>query len=169
MYVDLSILYAANKSFPSALNWQFRDNDWMAFVSPLDVDGVTIEGFRFRATANRMRPDEHVTFQLEYLPPRRHPKGGAIARVDWKPLTAHNNKMVGPDQYKNVIQRCTHHHEFWLNWQHSEKSVWKGNLEISVPVEPEQSFEEIVAFVGKEFKISNIEWLPTPPWSATLF
>lgn len=169
MYADLSILYCATKSFPAPNQWQFRNADWMAFVSPLDIDGATVEGLQFRATAMRLRPDEFVSFQLEYYPPRRQPKGGPFARVEWRPLRGHNNKMIGPPELRNKVQKCTHHHEFWLNWQHNPNSVRKGALDIAIPVEPEPTYEEVVAFVGKEFSISNIDWLPIPNWSGTMF
>ncbi|RWM84819.1 MAG: hypothetical protein EOR84_32770 [Mesorhizobium sp.] len=169
MHADLSILYSAQKTFPFRSKWQFRDAEWMVLTSPIDIDGVTVEGLKFRAMAMRQRPDEHVSFQLEYYPPRRQPRGGPFARIEWRPLRGHNNKMIGPPELRNKLQKCTHHHEFWVNWNHSQNSVRKGALDISVPIEPEPSYDQIVAFVGKEFRISNIDWLPSPDWSATMF
>jgi hypothetical protein len=141
----------------------------MVLVVPIDINGVTIEGLIFRATAMRTRPDENVTFQLEYTPPFGKTKGGAFARVEWKPLRPHNNKMIGPAEYQNLPQSGTHNHDFFLNWDHSKSGVAKGLLPISTPVKPDLLYDEIVAFVGKEFKISNINSLPKPEWSGTLF
>ncbi len=169
MQVDLSILYAASKTVSASAKWKFRDSEWMVLVVPLDIDGVTVEGLSFRATAMRKRPDEAVTFQLEYAPPLGRAKGGPFARVDWKPLRPHNNKKIGPAEFHDIPQTGSHHHDFWLNWRHSEQAVRKGSVDISIPIVPEMSFEEIVAFVGKEFRILNINSLPKPEWSGMLF
>ncbi|WP_192180471.1 hypothetical protein [Mesorhizobium amorphae] len=169
MQADLSVLFSAEKSFPTRRTWQRRDKEWITFVSPIDIDGVTVEGLQFRAQAMRIRPDEFLSFQLEYYPPRRQPRGGPMARIEWRPLRPHNNKMIGPPEYRNVLQKGTHNHDFFLNWDHSQNSVRTGCLDISVPIEPEPTYDEILVFVGKEFRISNIDWMPVPPWNGILF
>lgn len=169
MQVDLSILYAASKTVSASAKWKFRDSEWMQLIAPLDIDGVTVEGLSFRATAMRKRPDEAVSFQLEYSAQSPNSKSLPFARVEWKPLRPHRNKKIGPVELHNIPQAGSHNHDFWLNWRHSEKAVRKGLLDISIPILPEMSFEEIVAFVGKEFRILNINLLPKPEWSGMLF
>lgn len=164
MQPDLRIYHDADKTFPTKPQWKRRDRERLVLVSPLDIDGVTIEGLLFRATALALRPEESVTFQLEYFPPKRQPRGGPMERIEWRPLRAHNNKMLGPPHLHNVLQRCTHHHDFQLNWTHSQTAVRKGDLPISIPIEPEPSLNEILEFVGKAFRISPIGWVPPPPW-----
>jgi hypothetical protein len=167
MQVDLSVLYAAPKTFVTSPKWKFRDSEWMVLSVPLDIAGVTVEGLSFRATAMRLRPDENVTFQLLYAPPNGKPK--PFARLEWNPLRPHNNKMVGPVEYRNVQQLGTHIHDFVLNWNHSKSGVRNGLLPISTPVMLDLSYDEIVAFVSKEFKIYNLNSLPKPDWSEILF
>lgn len=167
MLADLKTLFEAPKTFPVRPYWIKRDEERFNLVSPLDIGGVTIEGLQFRAIAMINRTDEMVTFQLEYFPAKKNPKGGPIARIEWKPLAAHSNKNIGPEKYRNLIQKGSHHHEFALNWQHDSDGVRKGNksnLPISVPIKPEPTFDEMLAFVGKEFNISPIEWVSRPPW-----
>lgn len=166
MQPDIRIYHDANKTFPAKPRWKWRDKDWLVLVSPLDIDGVTIEGLLFRATALAYRPQESITFQLEYLPPKRQPKGGPMERVEWRPLKGHMNKAVGPPHLRNVMQRGTHHHDFWLNWNHSQTAVRNGNLPIAIPIEPEPSLDGILEFVGEKFRISPICWVPPPPWAA---
>ena len=169
MLADLRLLFDSDKQFSAPVSWKARDDSWMSLVSPLEINGVTIEGLRFRGTARRDRPDEQVTFQLEYFSPTGKPKGGPFSRVDWNPLRPHTNKMVGPVEYQNMLQNGSHNHEFRLNWEHNESYVREGVLPISIPISPDLNYNEIVAFVGKEFRISNINWLPIPEWSGTLF
>lgn len=164
MLPDLSIYHDANKRFPTKPLWKRSDPERLVLVSPLDIDGVTIEGLRFRATALALRPEENVTFQLEFFPPRRQPRGGPIERIEWRPLRGHNNKMIGPAHLHNILQKGTHHHDFRLNWAHSQTAVRKGNLPISMPIVPEPSFNEILEFVGKAFRIAPIDWVTAPPW-----
>jgi hypothetical protein len=166
MEVDLGALFDSEKFFPAPPQWRRRDRNAFRLVSPLDVEGVTIEGLTFRATAITIRPDESVTFQLEYKSPRQS-KGGPFARYEWRPLRGHNNKQIGPVELRNKVQRGSRLHDFWLNWKHSPPAVRKGHLPLSVPCEEPASFEAAVAFVGKAFRISLIEWVQTPPWENT--
>ena len=66
------------------------------------------------------------------------------------------------------MQRCTHYHPLGENWQDNPADVRRGELPISIPIEPEPSWEEVLAIVGKEFRISPIDWVPYPPWKPVL-
>jgi len=81
MLADLKTLFEESKNFPVRPYWIKRDEERFNLVSPLDIGGVTIEGLQFRAIAMINRPDEMVTFQLEYFPAKKNPKGGPIARI----------------------------------------------------------------------------------------
>ena len=168
MFDDLPALFESPKTFPIRPECKPRDQNWLRCVQSLDIDGVTIEGLQFRATALLTRADASVTFQLEYYPPRRQPKGGPLARIEWRPVTAHNNKGKGPRNLQHVIQRGTHHHLFEENWRDDPDGVRKGELPISIPIDPEPSWHEVLAIVGKEFRISPIDWVPNPPWKPVL-
>jgi len=165
---DLVALYESKKRFPLRPIWRPRDKHTIQCVQALDIGGVTTEGLRFRATALVQRPDESVTFQLEYTPPRRQPRGGPLSRIEWRPLTAHSNKRRGPRELWDVIQKGTHHHDFHACWSENPAEVRKGNLGISFPLEPEPTWDEILVFVGETFRIGPIDWVPYPPWKPVI-
>ena len=87
-----------------------------------------------------------------------------MARIEWKPISSHNNKNVGPVEFRFLNQSGSHHHPFALNWEHSASQVRRGALPIAVPIAPEPTFEEVVALVGREFRVSPTEWLIRPLW-----
>lgn len=169
MPMELPDIAAADKVIPGAPKWEIRDAERLTLVSALDIDGITIEGLRFRSTAFVRLPHECVTFQLEYLPPRSNVKGGPFERLEWRPLKGHNNKGLGPPEWQYIQQDGTHHHLFDINWNGQAKRVRRGDLPISLPVEPDPvSFQEALALAGKKFRINNIDVVVPPPWEATL-
>lgn len=89
-------------------------------------------------------------------------KGGPLARIEWLPITTHNNKGIGPVEWRFFDQTGSHHHSFDLNWEHAPSQVKRGALPVSVPISPEPSFPEIVVLVGKEFRIGPVDWIAAP-------
>lgn len=165
MVLQLPDISAATKLLPQFPEWKQRDKDWLFLVSPLDIDGVTVEGLQMRATALVALPDECVTFQIEYYPRPSNVKGGPLCRIEWRPLKGHNNKNRGPVELRNVPQKCSHDHGFDLNWGEDPKAVRRGELPLAVPINQNpQDFEGLLAFVKKEFRISNVELIERPPW-----
>lgn len=142
-------------------------NDRLVLVAALDVDGVTIEGMLFRATAMKDRPEAALTFQLEYrLPPRRD---DAIERIDWRPLHTHTNNGRGPPEHRYTIQHGSHHHPFHLNWLPEENRMRTTNLPIAVPIVPDiPDFPSLLEFGRKCLRIGNLMALPAPPWEGRL-
>lgn len=165
---DLPALFNSDKTFAVRPVWRQRDANWFQCVQALDIDGVTVEGLRFRATAKIDRPDESVTFQIEYRLPNRAHRGGPLARVEWKPFSPHNNKGRGPLHLRHILQTGSHVHHFQQCWELNETEVRNGNLPLSEPITPEPTWDEILVFVGKEFRISPIDWIPYPPWKPAL-
>lgn len=168
MGIDLSTYAFSEKRFPARPHWRKRDENNLELVSPLDIDGVTVEGLVFRTTALIKWPDANVMFQLEFFPPRRQPKGGPIARLEWRPFGRHNNKQIGPVELRNVLQEGSHYHDYSTNIEFCREAVYEGKLPVAVPIWPEPSFNEVLALVGKEFRISPIDWIPEPPWQPEL-
>lgn len=166
---DLAVFYVANKLLASpSVQWVERDSETVFWTSPIEIDGVAIEGLRFRLTAIRSLPDEAVTCQLEYH--ERRKIGGPFYRMDWRPLHEHCNKGQGPPELRLLRITGTHHHEFNVNWTFAATQVRRGNLPIAIAVTDEpQTFEELLAFLGKELTIGNIGLVPRPPWQAGLF
>ncbi len=88
-----------------------------------------------------------------------------MCRIEWRPLSAHNNKGLGPLAYQHLLQSGSHHHSFEINWAHCASQVRRGTLPLSVPIKDEpEDFGKLLALVGSEFKISNMDLVPVPPW-----
>lgn len=166
---DLEQFWRAEKQLSIDPDWKQREkSEFVRLVSPLDIDGVTIEGLRFAVSAHRSTPDRWVTFQIEYES-LKYPRGVPFVRFEWRPKSPHNNKGNGPEHLRFLNQTGTHLHPFDLNWQDAESQVRRGILPIAVPVEKEiNSFREALAFVENEFRIKGVTGLQTPPWTSRL-
>jgi hypothetical protein len=167
MTLDIEAFFKADKTIPIPPDWFVLDSEWIGFACPLDVDGVTLAGFRLQAKAMLRQPDRHVVMQLEHLPPTD--KGGAICRIEWRPFSGHNNKGNGPAnlRFKDIL--TSHLHPFDLNWRECEKSVRRGQLPIALPLDPDPpNYREFLALVGIEFRIENIQCVVIPPWQPVI-
>src|SRR5262249_55601498 len=155
-------LVLAEKSLLDVPVWTVRGADALEFSAPLEVDGVTVEALTLRGRARKPLPDREVVFQLEY----HHARiiGGPVARIEWRPLNAHSNKGLGPEHLKHVIQSGSHHHCFDLNWGWSREAVLRGELPIARPIDEPNNFRALLAVIGKEFRINNIQLVTPPPW-----
>jgi hypothetical protein len=166
--VDLAGLYLGIKRLPASVGWIEKDFENLVLVSPVEIDGVVVEGLRFRLTAMRSMPEEAVTCQLEYHERRR--VGGPFCRVDWRPIHRHDNRAIGPPELRHRRFTGSHHHGFNINWTYAAAMVRRGNLPIVIPLDSEpQNFSELIAFLGKELRIENLSLVPRPPWQADLF
>jgi hypothetical protein len=85
MPANLPSLFEAPKMLTAWFRWVERDEPGPArrftLVAPLDIDGVTVEGLRFRAMAPKDQVDECVTFQLEYQPAPRDGRSALSNRM----------------------------------------------------------------------------------------
>jgi hypothetical protein len=65
--------------------------------------------------------------------------------------------------------RDTHIHDFEMNYNEAEDRMRRGKLPCASDV-PEllESFEQLRRFVGRRFKINNIEVVPLPNWEYEL-
>lgn len=170
MSTELADLFRAEKILPVQPAFKERDNEWYRLVCPIEIKGVVVEGLQLGGSAMKRLPDESVTIQLEFHPTKGGPRGGPLARIEWRPMKGHNNKGIGPPEFQNILIQCTHNHCFEMNWQHSPAAVRRGNLPLAYPVDPDPStFEEFIAFVAKEFRISNLSALAPPEWERALF
>jgi hypothetical protein len=80
-------------------------------------------------------------------------------------MSVHTNKAVGPPELQMMRISETHIHEFEHNWLAEEGRMRVGSLPVARPVRPDlQSFEDFLVFVGKEFRISEIEKVERPSW-----
>jgi hypothetical protein len=166
MAQKLEELFGADKMLAIAPVWDNR-GDLLEIVCPLEIEGTVIEGLQFRLTARKSMQDEMVTAQVEYHPSNE--AGGPLARIEWKPLSGHNNKGRGPKEWQNrVIEGC-HHHSFDLNLRYAPKEIGRGHLPVALPLEDSpKDFDSLLQFVHKAFRIFNIQWVEVPPWEPAL-
>lgn len=156
-------LVLAEKLLSDVPAWRERGADGLEFSAPLEIDGVTVEALTLRGRARKSLADREVIFQLEY----HHARiiGGAVARIEWRPLNPHSNKGHGPKDLQHVIQSGSHHHCFDLNWKESQEACLRGDLPIALPIADDpKNFRALLAVVGKEFRIKNIQTVTAPPW-----
>lgn len=167
---DFERFWASQKELASEPAWKQRDRfESVRLVSAIDIDGITQEGFYFSANAQVYLPDSSVTFQIEYHPIRNRQLAGPIFRFDWRPRAPHNNKGVGPVEYRFHQIVGSHLHDFELNWDPEKQAMKKGNLPIAVPVSDAlDSYQSALDFVEKKFRIKGVGNLPAPPWTKKL-
>ena len=167
---NLETLWKADKTLATAPEWKLRDRiEFVRLVCPLDIDGITEEGFLFTASAQIYMPDRAVAFQMEYHSARNPRLRGPIVRFDWLPQAPHNNKGRGPieHRFQNIVG--SHIHSFYLNWDAASTTMRQPNLPIALPVTDHlTSYQEALDFVGKEFRIKGVESIPPPPWTTKL-
>lgn len=167
MSFDFANFLSSQKSLPVTPQWIVDGSSWLSMTSPLDIDGVTISGARLVGKASLKHPDRHIVLQLEHHP--YADSGGAICRLEWRPLNGHGNKRQGPKELRNLIINGSHYHPFDLIWKYCEKDVRKGQLPIAYPIQPDPAnCREFLALVGREFKIFNIQCVGIPPWQSQL-
>lgn len=169
MFVDLKKFWLADKELSIDPDWKRPEKkEFARLIAPIDIDGVTIEGLFFTISANIYMPDRLVTFQMEYQS-REYPRGVPMVRFEWRPQSPHNNKGLGPEEYRFLNISGTHIHPFDLNWEQSETLVRKGILPIAIPIiEALNSFEEALAYIEGCFRIKGVIGLPPPPWTSRM-
>lgn len=168
--MTLSVVEAVNatKTLAQAPKWVAGERDRLQLLVPLDIDEVTIRGLQLRGVAFVDRPEEVVTFQLEF-PHEADRRDLAVYRIDWRPLHSHNNKGIGPEEYRFVEIVGTHAHRFDLNWLDLEGRLRKINLPVAVPESSEpKDFLALLDFVGESFKVKELSKIAPPPWEARL-
>lgn len=164
---NLPVLVGTEKELAINPAWFERGPDSLELTAPLEVSGIAVEGLSLRGRARKSLADREVIFQLEYH--TADVVGGPICRIEWRPLNMHNNKNIGPKEFRNIILDGSHHHRFDLNWQRSEAAVLRGELPIAVPLNNEPAnFRALLAIVGEEFRIRRIQSIPVPPWEPSM-
>ena len=165
---DLPRLVSAKKELTAIPEWVERGGpDGLGFTVPLELDSVIVEGLTLRARACKSLEDREVIFQLEY----HHSQivGGPICRIEWRPLNGHNNRSLGPPQWRHINQIGSYHHRFDLNWARSKAACLKGDLSIAIPVLSDpQNYRALLGLVEKEFTIRGMQQIPIPPWQPVM-
>lgn len=156
-------LVTSQKLIATPSDWVKRGRR-LEIVLPLEIDEVIEEGFLFRATALERLPDREMMFQLEYHGIRIAGGAGPLTRFEWN-SRPHNNKGKGPEEFRFLDLKPSHVHFFEDNWCEKNGAMLKDNLPIARPViESIQGFSECLSYVGKLFRISNINLVKVPEW-----
>lgn len=160
------------KSIAVDVAWTTPDpgDRYTRFYSPLEINGIIDSGLVLKGGTYSNQPNVHVTFELAISNPRNG-KYTRLVRIDWRDLKgghSNNRKLCS-----GIISRtaATHLHDFDLNYIEAEDRMRKGGkLPCAINVtEDLQTFEELRTFVGRHFRINNIDVVPPPNWEYTLF
>lgn len=164
-------IIATIKALSSTPKW-LQSDDQFNFTVALDIDGVTQIGLRLRARCRPDYSDQDVTFQVEYQFAGLA-KPVPVTRIDWRPISAHTNKNVGPVEWRLRQFHASHIHPF------HENHIWmignglpladnvKSNLPIAAPLENDPGdFSALVVLMGQHFNIEGVSAIPAPPWNA---
>jgi hypothetical protein len=165
--MQLPEIVAADKQLSGVQSWIAKEPNQLSLVSALEVDGVTMESVQLRMRALQDQPDRAVMVQLEYNPPKGRQE--RLIRIEWRPLSPHTNNNRAPEPYRLAIIRTSHIHPFEHNYYAPGHRMLRPNLPHAVPLEPDPSnFGELLEVASKEFRISDLNRVATPPWQARM-
>ena len=173
--MSLPLLVGAEKSIAVAVRWTLPDSDeggFIRFQVALEIDGIIEAGLFLDGGAYAQHRDVNVSFELAVVSSGRH-RRLPLVRVEWRSLRGgHSNQRKngceGPWAGKRVPE--THLHSFEGNWIEAKNRMRRGDLPCAEPIAEElQSFEALRAFVGRHFRINNIDVVPRPDWRYDLF
>lgn len=136
----------------------------------IEVGESTLQGFFLKARAKADSSNRDISFSMTYLAPGTKRDGVNLDRVDWRPITPHENTDDRAPSHLYLLEITgTHRHSFDLNWRPSSGSPLKW-LPIAEPISPDyQSFEALRDAIGILFRISNIDLISAPDWDRSLF
>ncbi|WP_455957296.1 hypothetical protein [Methylorubrum aminovorans] len=125
----------------------------------------SLVGVQLHGRAHAHRPDEDLTFQLCIDEPD---ETWPIARIDWRPISPHTNRM--PDPFRGTTVWESGFHPFEENAVHGLTTMKARNLPVCRPLLSEPtSYADALRAVSVTLNILNATALPTPPWSPRLF
>lgn len=154
-------LFETQKNISAKPQWQQADSTWFRLTCSLELDGGTVEGLELRGGAMQTLPDRAVRFHLQYYPAKGPCTG--LARIEWRPLGVHTNPNFG--ELPMARFSGSHIHPFDANWLPEFGRMRAGNLITARQLNPDpESYEELLAIVGKEFRISGLDRIGRPSW-----
>lgn len=172
MSVPFQTIMAAEKLVAGSPNWSKPEgvDQRQTLVAPLILAGRVMRGLELLGRASAALRNRDVSFILVYLPGDNRREAIQLARVDWRPKTAHSNDNPRtPPALLGLEMDGTHHHSFSLNWSQSNGAPLKW-LPIAEPIEPDyERFAELVDGVGKLFRIANAGTALNSPWPRDLY
>jgi hypothetical protein len=89
-------------------------------------------------------------------------------RIDWRRMSGHSNIRARPPDLPSRVSE-THYHSFDLNFNPNTSKMRGNNLPLADECsEPLDDFEALCAYVGRAFKINNMNLVPRPQWKYDL-
>lgn len=170
---DLEGVLRAPKRLVGSLEWKPQHRGAAAnvrgarlnLVATLEVAGVTLEALSFVAAATKFEPDRAIAMQLCILyGGKRRP----FTRVDWRGAPHTNRHPQSPHHMKSLDE--THIHRLSdnaiLGWP--EIVAADQDLPIANATPPLADYTTLVAYIGEEFAIENVNEIREPPWEPLL-
>lgn len=166
-------LVAPIKSIAAFSGWSTpeADTDYSWFNAPLEIDGVVEPGLVLHGGCYADQPDRHVSLELRItrLPGRRQ---RPLERIDWRSLNGgHTNQRRSncPKGFAGKRVSNSHVHAFEMNWDPEAERMKDDDLPYADDIAEElESFEQLLRYAAKRFRINNINLVLTPPWAHTL-
>lgn len=166
---EVGRLAAADKAFGADPRWFYDASGAERFVLnvPLTIDYVTEEGFYFEGNCITALPDRAVTFVMTYKPSGG--LHGPVARFDWEPLHTHENRGLVKGEWRYKRFCATHLHSYEMNQHLGWERMVRENLPIALPVsESMKTFREMLSYLGRIWRIRDIQRIPEPEWQPRL-
>jgi hypothetical protein len=168
--MPLPDLFNAEKQIAFFPGWSPPEPEtgYCRFAAALELNGVVEADFMLQGGTYKYHPDQHVTLELRIGKPglkRKVP----LARIDWRSLTGgHSNKRGPKVPFAGMRVGNCHVHGFEINWVDIEQRM-RTDLSQAEPLPSEiQSFESLIEYAGKLFRISNIGVVEPPDWEYRL-
>ena len=170
---DHSALIVPLKSITNFPGWTDPEPEtgYVRFSAPLDIAGITEPGFILYGGCYISRPDVHVTLELRLtksLSRRMRP----LERIDWRSLSGGHTNATRKGLPPNVSGRrvsFTHLHAFELNYLESEGRMRAHDLPYASEIDEDlDTFESLMRYAGKRFRINNIHVVSPPSWEYNL-
>lgn len=167
----LQALAEAEKTLSVFPGWSEPEGEtgYLWFDAPLDVGGVTEQGFVLHGGCYRYQPDRNVTFEVRVskIPGRRCIP---LMRTCWRSLKGgHTNPLRRDHPLSGKRVGPTHVHPFHANWLPDRERMRAGNLPFAEAIGQDfQSFTIFRDYAGNRFRINNIGVVTVPNWEYRL-
>jgi hypothetical protein len=167
----LQALAEAEKAISAFPGWSAPEPEtgYIWFDAPLEIGGVTEQGFVLHGGCLVFQPECNVSFEIRInkSPGRRCVP---LMRICWRSLKGgHTNPRRAGEEMSGRRLGDTHFHTFDRNWLAENGRMRAGNLRMAQAIEQDiQSFTALRDFVGKQFRINNIDVVTVPDWEYRL-
>lgn len=161
----------APKTLDAMADWEQkwdRPSGTLMWHTALRLGGVLGGGVSARLKTPLAAWDRDVYGHIE-VKPSFLPRSFRLHPVEWKPNTPHRNPSWAPGEHR-LATYFDRWHPYELNREGAIGIFTQGDVGVAVPLPPEVvTFSDYLKFCAEVWKCPDIEKVPTPPWSQTLF